>query len=830
VHHQKNKLFTRLIYTGFLSVSVACLSDSCTGLSRKVTRMNNGLRAELDSTVLSIEVIRPDIIRITESPLSKESHVSGYSPAGRISPGHTESLADKGFHGDSGTSPKSLIVVDREPEPCVFKVKSRADKVILTTDILTVKLDLSTGQITFIESSGKTLLETGGRTLESFEWEGKEDLHVRQDFNWNEGEALYGLGQHQDGIMNWRGHRVELWQSNMVAVTPVLVSSEGYGILWDNCSYSIFSDTEEGSFLWSESAARLDYYFIYGPEPDQVVSGYRKLTGKAPMFPKWAYGYIQSRERYKTQAEILDVVKEYRERKIPLDVIVLDWQYWEGDQWGQKSFDPERFPDPGKMMDELHNIYNARLMISIWPKLAYLSPDFMELKQHEGYLYEPEAAQSLYDAFNEGARNLYWKQANEGLFRYGIDAWWCDATEPELRDWDWAPEHYRDIMKPAIGTGIRYMNAYSLQQAKGIYENQRKTNPDKRVFNLTRSAMAGQQRYGAATWSGDVTATWEVFRKQISGGLNFCIAGIPYWTTDIGAFFVNGISQWRMDRFVPDKIKDENYKELYVRWFQFGTFCPLFRSHGTDLPREVWKFGEPGDLHYDVLVRYDYLRYRLMPYIYSLAGMVSLEDYTIMRPLVMDFRNDPKVYDIDRQFMFGPAIMVCPVTEPGVTEWEVYLPENEGGWYDFHTGEHFAGGQTVQIPVSLNDIPLFVRAGSIIPMGGMIEYAGQADRDPMEIRIYPGRDGSFVLYDDQHDGYAYEDGAFSLVTLNWNDAERKLRLAKREGSFPGMAREMRWHPVIVSAGKGTGPERIPLEGDALIYKGSEFVTTLLKMK
>jgi alpha-D-xyloside xylohydrolase len=787
----------RKLKTIMPAIMLAAMNWNCSRLPENVERTEGGVKISSDSTILSIQVIRDRIIRISET------------------------------RADTESAGKSLILSRQEFQPAEFNVEGKDGHLKVMTRELSVDLDMGTQEIRFI-TAGEEVLLAGERKLEPFEWEGGKDLHIRQDFNWKTGEALYGLGQFQEGIMNWRGHRVELWQSNMVAVNPVLVSTGGFGILWDNCSHTVFSDTEEGSYLWSESAGGLDYFFIYGPEPDEVVSGYRFLTGKAPLFPKWAYGYIQSRERYKTQDEILSTVKEYRRRKIPLDVIVLDWQYWKGDQWGQKSFNPEQFPDPGKMMEELHSDYNVHLMISIWPKLAYNSPDFKEMKQHEGYLYEPEAAQSFYDAFNKGARNLYWKQANEGLFKYGIDAWWCDATEPELRGWDWAPEHYRDIMKPAIGTGMRYMNAYSLEQARGIYENQRKTNPDKRVFNLTRSAMAGQQRYGAATWSGDVTATWDVFRKQISGGLNFCIAGIPYWTTDIGAFFVNDISQWKMDRPVPGKISNEDYKELYVRWFQFGTFCPLFRSHGTDLPREVWRFGEPGDLHYDALVKYDYLRYRLMPYIYSLAGMVTLEDYTIMRPLVMDFRNDPRVYNIDGQFMFGPSIMVCPITEPGIREWKVYLPENEGGWYDFHTGEHLKGGQSVRMPVSLADIPIFVRAGSIIPMGGMIQYAGQVSSDPLEIRIYPGRNVSFTMYDDQHDGYAYEEGNYSQVEMTWDDGKQKFSMEERTGAFPGMKSEMQWYPVLVSKSAGNGTAITTPDGEIITYQGNRYEMTLRK--
>ena len=761
-------------------------------------RADKGVIIHADTGILELQIVNQEIVRIRSDAC------------------------------DSVTSGSSLIIADEVKEPPVFSVETKDGQLILMTEKINVLVNLKNGYITFLSKDNIQILELRKRIIKPCVIPAESAYTIRQYFQWKEGEALLGLGQHQEGIMNWRGHRVDIWQSNMVAAVPVIISSEGYGILWDNYSFTTFSDASGDPYIESEVADGIDFYFIYGPEPDAIISGYRSLTGKAPLFPKWAYGYIQSRERYKTQDEVLATVSEYRERNIPLDVIVLDWQYWKTDWWGQKSFNPLKFPDPAGMMEVLHEKHNAHLMISIWPQMASDSPDFKEMMEHPGYLYEPDEAQSCYDAFHESARNLYWEQANKGIFSYGIDAWWCDATEPELRGWNWDPENYRKFMKPAIGSGARYMNAYSLMQSKGIYENQRNVNPEKRVFNLTRSAFAGQQRYAAATWSGDIDATWVVFRKQIAAGLNFCMSGIPYWTTDIGAFFIYGVKNWKVDRPVPEKIGDEEYKELYVRWFQFGAFCPLFRSHGTDLPREIWKFGEPGDLHYDILVKYDRLRYRLMPYIYSTAGMVTHHDYTMMRPLMMDFRHDTKVFEIDNQYMFGPAIMVCPVTEPGVKEWSVYLPENKGGWYDFWTGKHLEGGQNVTIPVTLEVMPLFIRAGSIIPLGGFIQYADEKPVDPVELRIYPGSNGKFLLYDDENDGYNYEKGVYSEIQIEWHNSESSLVLGKRFGQYPGMPEEFIFNVVIVSEGHGAGLQIEKNPEKSIIYDGEDNTIILSK--
>jgi alpha-D-xyloside xylohydrolase len=511
-----------------------------------------------------------------------------------------------------------------------------------------------------------------------------------------------------------------------------------------------------------------------------------------------------------------------------MDVIVLDWQYWDDGNWGQKSFNKERFPDPQAMMQTLHSKYNTHLMISVWPKMSIESANHTEMNKQPGFLY-PEDRSPFYDAFNPDARALYWKQANEGLFSKGIDAWWCDATEPELDGWDLNCDAYRTKMKPAIGSGARYMNAYSLMHSKGIYENQRLKTDRKRVVNLTRSAFAGQQKYATITWSGDIAAKWSVFRKQIQAGLNFCMSGLPYWTTDIGAFFVQsanvgnlGKGLWSRDGDFDGGLDDDHYKELFVRWFQYGAFCPIFRTHGTDIPREIWQFGEPGHWAYDALLKFNNLRYRLMPYIYSMAWKVTSDSYTPMRGLVMDFSRDKHVLEIDDQFMFGPAFLVNPVTQPKALYRQVYLPMGVN-WYNFWTGKKYTGGQTIPVPSPINEIPLFIKAGSIIPMGPFIQYATES-ADPIEIRIYPGADGEFVLYEDENDNYNYENGAYSTIKFKWDDKAHQLSIHEREGSFNGMLESRTFNVVLID--KSIASEKCGLVIKRIRYNGTTTMVNL----
>jgi len=726
---------------------------------------------------------------------------------------------------------ESLAVLQREPGDVHWSVEDGHEKLLLKTDRLNVEVNRATGALTFLDPRGNVVLCEGKRSAKPVKVMGEDVLEVQQEFNFKNGEALYGLGQFQNGYMNYRGKELVLVQSNRVAVNPFLVSTMGYGILWDNYSKTKFSDVKikgDGSSagkLWSEVADGIDYYFIYGPELDEVVSGYRDLTGRAPMFGKWAYGYFQSKERYKSFDEMVEVVAEYRRREIPIDTIVLDWQYWGELGWNPLKFDESGpFKDPAKRIDEIHDL-NARIIISIWPNVTDKSDAYTDFNAG-GHLYgfrpltmEVFDKTYIYDAYNEEARGIYWRHLKKNIFAMGMDGFWMDATEPET-GFTWtqgmSERAIKALQRCDMGTMSRYLNSYSLMTTGAVYKGWRESESGKRVYILTRSAFSGQQRYAATTWSGDITAKWPVLKKQIAGGLNFCMAGIPYWTTDIGGFFTEKNLLARTKR-----CEDPDYRELYVRWFQYGAFCPIFRSHGTNTPREVWRFGEPGDAAYDTLVKFDNLRYRLMPYIYSVAWMVTNQGYTMMRGLAMDFRDDPEVYNINDQFMFGPAILVNPVTQPikrmKSPSREVYLPE-AAGWYDFWTGEKLKGGH-ITAPASLSTMPLSVKAGSIIPLGPLVQYATEKT-GPIEVRVYPGGDASFTLYEDENDNYNYEKGIFTTIEFTWNDSKNTLSIGARTGRFPGMDQERTFNVVIVRKGHGTGVAPAENPEKIVLYDGS----------
>ena len=737
-----------------------------------------------------------------------------------------------------------LMTIARPAEQVHFDVCESAGSLIFSTADVTIEIDRQTLAFTYRDATGYLLTREparGGKTLDPIDVlvsvfdrsatiesrstaDGvrvdaanvrkvidRQAYHTKLEFEWAEGEALYGLGSHEEGMFNLRGQHQYLYQQNMKAVVPVLVSTRGYGIFLDSCSLMTFHDDAFGSYLWSDVDDELDYYFVYGPEFDQIIQELRVLTGQAPLLPRWAYGYLQSKERYTSQSELLEIVREYRARQLPLDGIVLDWKSWTGDLWGQKSFDPDRFPNPDQMTEDLHALH-ARLMVSIWPIMKPGGADWQELHD-QGFLL---GNQANYDAFNPAARACYWQQAKRGLFSHGVDAWWCDCTEPFEADWKGAikPEP-EERLRINTEEAKRYLdpeliNAYSLLHSEGIYQGQREVTDAKRVVNLTRSAYLGQQRYAAITWSGDVVATWETLRRQIADGLNFCLTGVPYWTTDIGAFFVGRKPEmWFWSGDYDAGVDDLGYRELYVRWFQFGAFLPMFRSHGTDTPREIWRFGEPGDPMYDALAKFLQLRYRLLPYIYSLAGQVTHQDYTLLRALPFDFRHDPAVYNVADQFMFGPALLVNPITQPmyytrdsvPLTDIRktrsVYLPAGTD-WYDVWTGKRYAGGQTISADASLATLPLYARAGSIVPIGPEIQFAGDRPDAPIELWVYPGQDGAFTLYEDEGDNYNYEQGSFTMIHLAWNDRTRQLTLDHRQGCYPGMPASQVFRVVIAS--------------------------------
>jgi alpha-D-xyloside xylohydrolase len=695
--------------------------------------------------------------------------------------------------------PEFIVTRLREPVAAFSLDTHDPESVALKTSRLSVRVSRATSAVAFLDAADKALAQESARSLTPVVVNGEQTLHSERFVSlWGSHEAFYGLGQHQAGVWNYRGEAVDISQDNTNISVPFLVSSNGYALLFNNASRSRFNNRFVHAFYYSsEVADAMDYYFIYGPEFDALVAAYRDLTGPAPLFGRWAYGFWQCKNRYETQRQVLDVAHEYRKRHIPVDNIVQDWFWWV--TMGNPTFDPLRYPDPREMLKELHE-HNFHLMISVWPFFRPHpdghpeSPDpvFQEMDKRGFFIARTIApsfhpvGQALYDAFNPEAREYYWELMNRGLFQIGADAWWLDTTEAETEGRE---TNIVATSQTALGNGARYVNAYPLLTTTGVYAGQRAASDRKRVFILSRSAFAGSQRNGVAAWSGDVNPDWLTLKRQIPAGLNYSLSGLPYWTSDIGGF--TGAS--------PD---DPAYRELFVRWFQFGSFCPIFRVHGTRFEpnaNELWSYGPEAQ---EILVRFDRLRYRLLPYIYSLAWRVTSKGDTMMRPLVMDFRTDLRARGIGDQFLFGPALLVNPVTEPAATTRHLYLPD--AAWYDFWTGAVEKGGRAIDAPTSLDRIPLYVRAGSILPLGPDLEYASEKPADPIELRLYPGADGRFTLYEDENDGYAYEKGAYATIPFEWDDARRTLTIGARSGRFPGMLTARIFRIVVARAGAGVG--------------------------
>ena len=575
--------------------------------------------------------------------------------------------------------------------------------------------------------------------------------------------------------------------------------------------YDVVDPVEQAKHQWwSEMTKQMDWYFIAGDDMDEVISGYRTLTGKAQIMPKWAMGYWQSRERYKTSTEMIEALEGFRKRNIPIDNIVMDWSHWEEDAWGSHEFDPARFPDPKAMVDSIHDL-GGRMMISVWPKFYVDTEHYKEFNDKgwmynkayedgvrdwigQGYLY------GFYDAYAPEARELFWNQMYEHYYPLGIDAWWMDASEPNIRDC--TDMDYRKALcgPTALGSSTEFFNAYSLVNADAIYKGQRGVDNDKRVFLLTRSGFAGLQRYSTATWSGDIATRWEDMKAQISAGLNFAVSGVPYWTMDIGGFCVENryvAGQELYNRTGKENADQKEWRELNTRWFQFGAFCPLFRAHGQYPFREPWEIAPEGHPAYESIVYYTKLRYALMPYIYSLAGKTWFEDYTIMRPLVMDFMADEDVLDIGDTYMFGPSFLVAPVYEYGARSREVYFPECEG-WYDFYTNEFIDGGASRNVAAPYDRMPLYVRAGSVVPVGPEIQWSDEKPADVIDLYIYQGADGSFTLYEDEGVNYNYEKGLYSMIEFNYDERMRLLSIEECKGNFPGMLEERTFNVIPVS--------------------------------
>ncbi|MFP5041717.1 TIM-barrel domain-containing protein [Parasediminibacterium sp. JCM 36343] len=902
--------------------------------------------------LLKLQVITDNIIRVLASPI------------------------------DSFITQKSLMVLDEKRPSVKWELKEKDGQIIVSTSKINAIIFTSNGSVVFTDAYGTPILaekKEGGKTFNGVLVEGEELYKLKQVFELTANEGFYGLGQHQNGMINYNGQHVDLMQNNTEVAIPFLVSDKNYGILWDNYSITNAMDSRDyepmsslklfdvngnqgwltatyaskkntvapivraestidyefieamknfpegfkpadGIVTWegfvqsafdgthhfllknagyakiwidgkllvekwrqswnpgtssidvklaantkhsfkiewkpdggesylsckwlkplteseqkefsfsSEAGKNIDYYFVYGSNMDEVISGYRDITGKATMMPKWAMGLWQSRERYKTQDEILQTVSEFRKRKIPLDNIVLDWNYWEQDKWGSQQFDASRFADPAGMIKTLHEKYNTRFMISVWPKF-YEGIDNYKYFDANGWLFKRSIADrrrdwiaqgyvsTFYDAFNPKARAAFWDIMNKNLFVKGIDAWWLDATEPDIYS-NCNTEHRKQLMNPtALGSGTQYFNGFPVQNSRAVYEGQRKTSPNQRVFILTRSAYAGLQRYAAATWSGDIASRWEDFKNQIPAGINFSLSGLPYWTTDIGGFAVE-------TRYEHPQGKDlEEWRELSTRWYQFGAFCPLLRVHGQFPYREIYNISPEGTPTYESILYYDRLRYRLMPYIYSLVGKTYHDNYTIMRGLVMDFGKDPEVKNIGSQFMFGPSILVNPVTDFNATTKDLYLPATTG-WYDFYTSKYYEGGQHITAAAPLQTMPLYIKEGSIVPFGPAMEYTGQKAADTISLYVYTGKDASFKLYEDEGLNYNYENGAFANVEFTYTEAFKTLSILERKGSFEGMLKNRVFNIVWVKKEK---PALFNLDKkpDAVVkYKGEKISVTM----
>ncbi|MGA8036825.1 MAG: TIM-barrel domain-containing protein [Candidatus Acidiferrales bacterium] len=671
----------------------------------------------------------------------------------------------------------------------------------LTTGKLDLVVRRDRGNVSFRSATGESLLNEGNsvpRTYEPVELNGEPTYRVTDRFSPSITEAIYGLGQHQNGMFNYRGATVELGQNNTDVAIPLLISNKGYGVMWNTAALSYFDNRFPLDMKLSSAAGKsIDYYFLYGPAIDSVIHEYRTLTGHTPMLPKWAYGFFQSKDRYVSLDEIREIAARYRSEHIPLDVMVQDWFWWKTE--GDPVFN-SNYHDVAQDLEALHK-QNVHAMISVWGLLDPNSETYKILDSKQ----ELVPGAHVYDATNPDARDIYWQHLPGKLLAQGWDAFWLDSAEPE-EYWPHMGDAILSSRRLAIGNGAEFTNVFPFLHTLGVQDHWKAQNPEKRVFLLTRSAFLGQQRVGATVWSGDVYGTYWGLDRQVPAGLNFALSGYPYWTTDIGGY-------WPPD---DEPLADPAFQQLYARWFEFGAFCPIFRTHGHRPHNEVWSF----DKVEPILVNYDRLRYRLMPYIYSLAWKVTSDDYTIQRPLVMDWRTDPKTWNLGDQFMFGPALLVSPVLKADVSERSIYLPA-AAAWYDFWTGKSLPGGQEIEAGAPLDRMPLFVRAGSIVPMGPQIEYAAENPAGPIEVRIYRGADGSFDLYEDAGDGYEYEQGRHSLVSFRWDDRNSLLTIAARQGSFPGMIEHRKFDVVLVGSGHGMDSSVTDDPNAVIEYDGAE---------
>ncbi len=715
---------------------------------------------------------------------------------------------------------ESLVVNNKWLTKTGFTVTEGNGAVIIATAKLKLIIDKVTNAITYLDKKGNVITaedKADNKSMQAATIAGINTYNCSSQFNSPADEALFGLGCHPEDTLsiNYKGRDQQMLIKYMTGAIPVLLSTKGYGLMWDNYSASNFYGAEAGNTKFkyvSESGRQVDYYFFYGPDFDRIINSYRIATGRAPMFAKWVFGLFQSQDRYKSQPEILSVKDNYRKNNIPVDAIVQDWYWWAPLPIGSHVMNHDRYPDPKAMIDELHKA-NIHAMISIWPVFGSGTKDFDALKS-KGYLtsitwdnFVTHTWDTYYDAYNPKARAMYWAQARDSVVkRYGWDAWWVDQCEPD----NGALLDERRKADFSVGKGIDYFNTYSLEHSKGIYQGWRKDIPNKRAFFLIRQSFAGEQRNAATLWSSDVTTTFNALKSQIPQGINACISGIPYWTSDIGGY---------ISRTSPDGIPDwsqPEMRELFIRWFQFGTFSPIMRIHGKG---ERALFSNNWDDNTKaILLKYDKLRYRLLPYIYSLAGRVTNENYTIMRSLAFDFRGDKNVYSIPDQYMFGPAFLVNPVTGHGKTTRNVYLPASTK-WYDFYTGKQYDGGQRIESVAPIDIIPLYIKAGSMVPMGPVMQYATEKPANNIELRIYPGANGQFEYYEDENDNYNYEKGASATFKFTWNDKTHQLTISDTKGNFNGMIKKHTFNVVLVNDGHGVDTDAVAKADKVIIYTG-----------
>jgi len=798
----KKSIFGLLLFMQMMGVSAQSTSN--------VLKQEYGIELQLDGgEKMRVDMVRPDIVRVR------------HSAQGRII---DENLTN--------------VCIDHKPVKFSVEGRQTGNLYILTSDSLRVEINMQNGAVAYFEKDSKKLIarenpskphqfekivtenvtydESSRRTVHTADGDKEVRDVLKRDtvgvtwkyrLNWqySQNEAIYGLGSHIENVMNLRGSKIYLTQHNLKAMVPVLNSTAGYGLLFNAGSEMIYDDET----IEIGAAQQLDYFFMKGKTMDKTVACYRWLTGESPMMPRYLFGYTQSKERYVSSQDLISTLTRFRTDHIPVDMIVQDWNYWENGSWGHMKMNTRDFPDKKLLTKTIHDM-NAKLMISIWPTFSN-SPqadDFIS----RGLMLNGTNA---YDAFSTMGRDLYWEYANNEFFSNDFDAWWCDSSEPLDADWSNMGKDYDkdshekrfELSSKKLGDALGHERSqlYSLYHSMGIYEHQREVSDRKRVVNLTRSSYAGQQRYATITWNGDTYADWGAFQQMIPAGLNFMATGCPYWSVDIGAFFVKKGWAWFYDGKFPKGVEDLGYRELYTRMLQYATFLPVMRSHGSDTPREPWRFGNPGEPFYDSILKFIHLRYSLLPYTYSLSSKVSNEGYTITRALAFDFASDINVHDIRDEFMFGNSLLVAPVTTPmyythdsqpvtGVRySRNVYLPsfkasvgntKVDGAWYDFWTNEKLESGVSLSADAQIDKMPLFVRAGSIVPLcADAIEYSSQLDAATIELRIYPGADADFTIYEDSGDSYDYEKGKSSTIALKWNEKTKTLTMAARKGQY-----------------------------------------------